>query len=131
MLSFNLPSEVDFEDEVLTITVQQQGERLKNLREQEPRKNYTPAAINIMLITKEGELVKARSGNSFALTLHNIDEVLHPGQYVVLVGPMWNESAENDPLYKELLIDVYSKYSLDIDPVRDYFGMSLLEKTLK
>ena len=84
-----------------------------------------------MLITKEGELVKARSGSSFALTLHNMDEVLHPGEYVVLVGPSWNESAENDPQYKELLIDIYSKYSLDIVPVKDLFGMSLLEKTLK
>ena len=84
-----------------------------------------------MLITKEGELIKARSGNQFALTLHNMDEVLHPGEYVVLVGPFWNDTIENDPQYKELLIDIYSKYKLNIEPVKDFFGMSLLERTLK
>ena len=60
-----------------------------------------------------------------------MDEVLHPGEYVILVGPFWNDTVENDPQYKELLIDIYSKYKLNIEPVKDFFGMSLLERTLK
>ena len=60
-----------------------------------------------------------------------MDEVLAPGDYVVMIGPQWDVTAENDHFYKELLIDIYSKIPLEIVPVNDFYGMSLLEKTLK
>ena len=74
-------------DEVFTITVHQQGNRLGNYRKQEDDQRFQPSLFNIVLMTKEGEFVKARYGSSFGLTLHNMDEVLNPGEYVVMIGP--------------------------------------------
>ena len=82
-------------------------------------------------MTKEGELIQTITGSSFALAMHNKKSVLHPGEYVVMVDPFWNSSAETNKPHKEILIDVYSTHKLEILPVNDYFGLDLLVKVIK
>ena len=47
----------------------------------------------------------------------NIKEnlTLKPGKYVVMIDPLWNETTENDPMYREVLLDIYAPESVDLD----------------
>ena len=33
---------------------------------------------------------------------------LEPGKYIFMIDPVWNSSAETNPLYKDVLIDIYA-----------------------
>ena len=63
-------------ESVFTISVHQQGNKLRNYKKIEEKEKFQPSHFNIVLMTKEGAFVKARFGSSFALTLHNMDEIL-------------------------------------------------------
>ena len=59
-------------------------------------------------MTAEGEFINARFGSRFMFSLLNQKIVLKPGKYIVLVDPLWDDSADNDQSYKEVLVDVYA-----------------------
>lgn len=63
----------------------------------------------------------------------NIKEnlTLKPGKYVVMIDPLWNETTENDPMYREVLLDIYAPESVDLDQMSDDKGMAVLEKAMK
>ena len=63
--------------------------------------------------------------------MHNNNQVLHPGEYVVMIDPSWDSSAEDNKSYKEVLIDIYSTQRLELLPVNDYFGLDLFVKAIK
>ena len=77
-------------------------------------------------MTKEGEFVKARFGSRFTFSLENKDLVLPPGDYVLMVDPIWDESADNDSAYRDVLVDIYGPESTTIMPVADAYGMEVL-----
>ena len=49
-----------------------------------------------MLISEKGELVNAKFGSKFMFSLLNEDVILKPGKYVILVDPIWDDTAENE-----------------------------------
>ena len=65
----------------------------------------------------------------FSLT--NNDLNLTPGEYVVMIDPIWNQTASNDRRYKEILIDIYSSVEIEITPIDDKSGLQYLEQMLK
>jgi len=63
--------------------------------------------------------------------LHNKDVVLTPGEYIVMIDPIWNSVASTDKLYKDVLVGIYSKDLIEIEPVDDNTGMKALALMLK
>jgi hypothetical protein len=63
--------------------------------------------------------------------LHNKDVVLTPGEYILMIDPIWNAVASTDKLYKKVLVDIYSKNLIEIEPVDDNTGMKALVLMLK
>ena len=64
-------------------------------------------------------------------TLENKDLVLSPGEYIIMIDPIWNKSARLSPSYKDILIDIYGPESTLISPVPTGKGMKVLERALK
>ena len=60
-------------------------------------------------MTSGGEFVKGKFGSRFKFSLSTInnDLVLPPGDYVIMVDPLWNEAAQGK--FKEVMLDIYSK----------------------
>ena len=80
---------------------------------------------------RTGEYINSCFGSRFMYSLMNKDIMLQPDSYVFMVDPIWHESAEFDPSYREVLIDVYAPEVLDIEPVDDYDGLKVLERAFK
>ena len=68
-------------------------------------------------MTEKGEFVHARYGKRFTFSLLNIKEniSLQPGRYVVMVDPLWNDTADNDSMYREVLIDIFAPENVEIN----------------
>lgn len=82
-------------------------------------------------MTAKGEFVGARYGNRFTFSLLNDNVILQPGKYVIMIDPIWNETTENDVMYREVLVDVYAPETVVLDQVEDAKGIEYLEKALK
>ena len=84
-------------------------------------------------MTESGQFVHARYGKRFTFSLADIKEniVLKPGKYIVMVDPLFNETAENDPMYREVLVDIYAPETVNIDQVSDEKGLVCLERAMK
>ena len=113
------------------ISVLQQGDRLGNYRKTSEYEKFKPSSFNLILMTKEGMFVKARFGSRFMFSLENKNLVLPPGEYVLMVDPIWNESADNNSAYRDVLVDIYGPESTKIMPVDDSYGMKVLAEALK
>ena len=63
-----------------------------------------------MLMTAEGEWIGACRGGKYDLNFSLLlnEGTLNSGEYVVLVDPIWHESAAFHPDYKKVLVDLYS-----------------------
>lgn len=75
----------------------QQGDRLGKYRLDNKIQAFKPSQFNVMLLTQDGEFVKANFGSSFMQSLLNDEFTLAPGNYVAMVDPIWDSSANNDP----------------------------------
>lgn len=104
----------------------QQGDRLMNYRQKDPKKIYEATSFNIVLMTERGEFIHGRFGSGFTFSLLTEKQVLLPGKYIVMIDPMWNDSSENSALYREVLIDIYAPEAVTIDAVDDSRGMEYL-----
>ena len=104
----------------------QQGERLRNYRQKDPHLKFEPSKFNIVLMKESGEFVNARFGSHFTFSLLNQNIILEPGKYIFMVDPLWNDSIENDEMYREVLVDIYGPETVDIDQVDDATGMRYL-----
>ncbi len=40
-----------------------------------------------------------------------------------MIDPVWNESADNDPSYRDVLIDIYAPSPVTLTHVQDIKGM--------
>lgn len=128
---FTLTREVNFKDRAFAISVLQQGDRLMNYRQKDPKKLFNPSKFNIVLMTADGEFVHGRYGSGFTFSLLTENIVLKPGKYILMIDPMWNESTANDQLYREVLIDVYCPEPVVLDEVEDIRGMEYLAAAFK
>ena len=63
--------------------------------------------------------MKGRFGSDFNLSLTNDDITLMPGNYMVMIDPLWNDSANLSGKYKEILVDIYAAENVMIDQVDD------------
>ena len=82
-------------------------------------------------MTKDGEFVKARFGSRFMFSVENKDLILSPGEYILMVDPIWDKSAEFDSAYKDVLIDIYSNQATTLVPIDDMYGFNILCESLK
>ena len=48
-----------------------------------------------------------------------------------MVDAYWNETSNNDSMYKEVLLDIYGPEKVQLDQVDQYRGMQILEMALK
>ena len=118
--------------QAFAISVQQQGDRLKNYRLTDPNKKFEPSSFNISLMTENGEFVNGRfGGQNFNFSLMNEHDVLKPGKYVIMVDPLWNKSAELNRQYKEVMLDIYAPEAVLIDQLDDATGFKYFAEALK
>ena len=82
-------------------------------------------------MTDKGEFINGRYGSDFTFSLLTEKIVLKPGKYIIMVDPMWNKSAENDRLYREVLVDIYCPEAVALDQVEDARGMQYFAAALK
>lgn len=70
-------------------------------------------------MTATGEFINARFGNRFMFSLLNQKISLRAGKYVFMIDPIWNTTVDNDPLYKEVLVDIYAPDSVNLSQIDD------------
>ena len=92
---------------------------------------FKESQFNIVLMTESGEFVNARFGSRFTFSLLNGKTMLKPGKYIFMIDPLWNETIENDDMYREVLVDIYAPEAVNLDQVEDAKGIKYLEKALK
>ena len=120
---FRLDRPVKYQDAAFAISVMQQGQRLSNYRLGN-RQQFNPSKFNIILYnTDTGKFVSACFGGRFMYSLLNEKVDLPQGNYQFMVDPIWDESANLDPEYKEVLVDVYAPEVVDLEAVDDMAGM--------
>ena len=101
----------------------QQGERLATYRLKDKSQKYEPSNFNIVLMTATGEYVASRFGKSFMFSLLNNKTKLQAGKYIFMIDPVWNSSADNSDLYREIMIDVFAPDAVNLAQVDDQTGM--------
>lgn len=94
---FRLNRQIDFRDEAFAISVSQQGDRLGRYRLKQNK--FKPSRFNILLGKSDGTFVKANVGDDFLFSLDNEEVVLTPGEYIMMIDPIWNDVASSDRLY--------------------------------
>ena len=82
-------------------------------------------------MSQAGKYVKGRFGSDFNLSLTNDDITLMPGNYMVMIDPLWNDSANLSGKFKEILVDIYASENVMIDQVDDQAGYECFGKALK
>jgi hypothetical protein len=128
---FTLQQEIDPKEVAFAISCQQQGERLKTYRLKDPSKVFEPSNFNLMLMKADGEYVGAKFGRRFMFSFLNDETTLQPGEYIFMVDPIWNASAELHEDFKKVMIDIYAPESIDLQPISDRDGMQYLIAGLK
>ena len=126
---FKLERQIDFKNESFSIQVSQQGDRLGKYKLSSGK--FEPSRFNILLGKSDGPFIKATLGDEFLLSLNNENVVMTPGEYIVMVDPIWNDSASQDKLHKKILVDVCCRDRIEIEPIDDNTGMKALELMLK
>lgn len=84
-----------------------------------------------MLMTATGKFITARFGSRFMFSLLNQHIRLEPGKYIFMIDPVWNACAEAQPLYKDVIIDIYAPEAVEMTQVNDDLGMQVLCRTMK
>lgn len=128
---FTLEQEIDSAEAVFAISCQQQGDRLKNYRLKDASKVFKPSDFNVMLMKADGEYVGAKNGRRFMFSLLNDDTVLQPGEYIFMVDPIWNASADLHEDFKKVMISIYAPEQIEILPISDRDGLRYLVQGLK
>jgi len=60
------------------------------------KEGFWPSQFNVMLYKSDGTFVKSKCGSDFLFSLDNRDVVLTPGDYIVMVDPIWNQQTIRD-----------------------------------
>ena len=65
-------------------------------------------------MSEAGKFVMGKYGSDFNLSLLNENVTLMPGNYIVMIDPLWNDSAKLSRSYKEILVDIYAPSNVSI-----------------
>jgi hypothetical protein len=87
--------------------------------------------FSIVLGKSDGAWVKADAGSDFLFYLDNENVTLNPGEYIVMIDPIWNECANKHAEFKNVHLDIYSTQQVEIEPIDDYTGITCLASMLK
>ena len=78
-----------------------------------------------------GKLITSTYESKFMMSLWNQKITLPPGKYIFMIDPVWNEAVDNDPNYREVLVDIYGPDAVSLSQVDDSVGMQVLARALK
>ena len=67
----------------------------------------------------------------FLYSLQNKKPILDKGSYIVIVDAIWNNSAHFNPLYKQVLVDLYGPEPYELEELPQADAMKVLERGLK
>jgi hypothetical protein len=86
----------------------------------------------VLLCKSDGTFIKADAGQEFMFNLDNSKApVLTPGDYMVMIDPVWNDCAIRNKQYQEIAIDIYCNASVQITPIDDRNGFNTLISAFK
>ena len=129
---FNIKNEINCDRSTFSIQVFQQCDVLGSYRYRDQSRVFEPDQFNIVLLNESsGEFVTACFGSSFLFSLHVEDVVLPPGDYIVMIDPIWNEKSERNPLNKQVLIDIYAPQQLNLQQVQNYEGLEIFANCIR
>ena len=79
-------------------------------------------------MSSKGEFIKGQFAKEFMLSLENKDVVSIPaGEYIVLIDPIWDETAKNDKAYFEINADVFGPQNVALTEIEKDHGRELLK----
>lgn len=132
---FELKKSVNPRNENFAIIVEQLGNRLQALMV--PDNNhvrFTPSAFNVMLVytgkdvnKPKTQIIQALYGSKFKLTMI-INESLKRGRYIILVSPVWHQSAFLELGYRQIRTAVYSSQKIQLKPFNRDEGFKIIGK---
>lgn len=91
-------------------------------------------------MNEDSDLIAAKYGSNFALSLMNVNNgppsqakniTLKPGNYIVMIDPLWHQSANYSASYKNIVMDIYGPEVGSIDELEDETGFEHLARALK
>lgn len=86
----------------------------------------------MLLCKSDGTFIKADAGHDFMFSIdNNLANALTPGEYMLMVDPIWNECARRDKAFQDVTIDIYCNDEVQIEPIDDRTGMETLVKAFK
>jgi hypothetical protein len=106
----------------------QQGDKLSKYRLIDNK--FEEARFSIALMTASGELLAGECNNQFTNSLTKSNGVMAPGKYVVMIAPVWNESAFSDPRHTKVYVELLSTLELDIGEISAHDGNRLFESAM-
>jgi hypothetical protein len=98
----------------------------------DPKKQFKPAHFNLILMREDGTYVDSNFGKDHLFSLFVRPDVeLGTGNYILMVDPVWNESADLDPKHRVVQIGVHCHERVKLDYIDFFKGISHLADTLK
>lgn len=115
---FTLDKNIDCTSENFAFNVCQQGDRMAQYR----LNQYEPSSFNISVLRKsDNSFVVSRTPSqgtidfSSCVIMENI--TLEKGEYVVIIEPNFNKTADRSPDYKKANIDLVSTQTIELLPI--------------
>ena len=109
----------------------QQGDRIGHRHDKDKSTLFKPSTFDIILMTADGEFVKGTRGSQFMYSLVMQETTLKKGKYVCLVEPQWNEYADNQELYRDVVIDIYSPTPARLENIEYNEGLEVFAKAVQ
>jgi hypothetical protein len=81
-------------------------------------------------MSEKGEWIKGSRSDTFLSSLVVDDSVLEPGRYVVMVGPNWNEEANQSEEHKQIFFEALSSAKIRFKLLEPEYGYSVLHNAL-
>lgn len=84
-------------------------------------------------MTDKGKFISGsfNCNGDFVSTLINKDYNLAAGSYVVLVDPIWNETASHDEGFRSILVTAIGEGVKDLQPLAAHWGMNVFCNAIK
>lgn len=82
-------------------------------------------------MTEKGKFITATFGSRFMFSMLNQEIDLERGNYIFMIDPIWDPSADLCDSYKDVLVDVYAPECVDLEKIDDEVGMLFLENAMK
>lgn len=111
---FTLNRNIEFNKDVFAISVSQQGDRLGRYRLKNAAQKFEACNFSILLGSRDGKFIKADAGADFLFYLDNNEIELEAGEYIVMIDPIWNECAERENEFRQVMLDIYCTEEIEI-----------------